>query len=124
MTVHLLLAVMLLLAVNVPLIRRRRHRAHHPRGAIARGHSLGYELYLRSPLWRARRGVWIAQARGRCEDCGRRRRPLTIHHTTYRRLGHERRRDVRVLCWGCHQARHAGTHARSQHHRARIRGAS
>lgn len=70
-----------------------------------RRHSLLYTLYLRSPLWRLRRRLWILHARGRCQQCGRRRR-LTIHHHNYRRLGHERRRDIEVLCWPCHQARH------------------
>jgi hypothetical protein len=74
---------------------KRRHR-----------HSLLYEVYLHSPLWRARRWIWLLQARGRCRDCGHRRRPLTIHHLSYKRLGHERRSDVAVLCWPCHQARH------------------
>jgi 5-methylcytosine-specific restriction endonuclease McrA len=69
-----------------------------------RRHSLLYTLYLRSPLWRLRRRLWILHACGRCQQCGCRRR-LTIHHRTYRRLGHERRRDIEVLCWRCHQAR-------------------
>ena len=71
-----------------------------------RRHSLLYVVYLHSPLWRARRWLWILQAGGRCEDCRRRRCPLTIHHLPYKRLGHERRGDVAVLCWHCHQARH------------------
>ena len=75
---------------------RRRHR-----------HSLRYTIYLRSPLWHLRRRVWILQARGRCEHCRRRwGRQLTIHHLTYKRLGHERREDVQVLCWPCHRLRH------------------
>ena len=71
-----------------------------------RRHSLLYLIYLRSPLWRIRRRVWIITAGGRCERCGRRHR-LTIHHRTYRRLGHERRADVTVLCWPCHRQQHA-----------------
>lgn len=70
-----------------------------------RRHSLLYVMYLRSPLWRLRRRIWITRALGRCEHCGRRRR-LTIHHRTYQRLGHERRSDVAVLCWRCHQLEH------------------
>jgi hypothetical protein len=66
-------------------------------------HSLLYTVYLASPLWRLRRLMWILQARGRCERCGAGRRRLTIHHKTYNRLGHERRSDVAVLCWPCHQ---------------------
>jgi 5-methylcytosine-specific restriction endonuclease McrA len=70
-----------------------------------RRHSLLYLLYLRSPLWRLRRRVWILRTGGRCERCGGRRR-LTIHHRSCRRLGHERRSDVEVLCWPCHRAQH------------------
>lgn len=70
-----------------------------------RRHSLLYTLYLRSSLWRARRRLWIIAAGGRCEHCHARRR-LTIHHLTYRRLGHERRRDIAVLCWDCHRRQH------------------
>jgi phage terminase large subunit GpA-like protein len=71
-----------------------------------RRHSLLYAIYLRSPLWRLRRRIWIVQARGRCERCGSRRR-LTVHHRTYKRLGRERRADVSVLCWDCHRSHHA-----------------
>jgi 5-methylcytosine-specific restriction endonuclease McrA len=67
-----------------------------------RRHSLRYRLYMRSPLWRIRRQIWIIRAGGRCQQC-RSRRQLTIHHLTYARLGHERRADIAVLCWPCHQ---------------------
>ena len=76
-----------------------------------RRHSLLYAFYLRSPLWRLRRRLWILRAGGRCERCRSRRR-LTIHHRTYARLGHERRTDVTVLCWDCHRQHHA-EHRRS-----------
>lgn len=67
--------------------------------------SLLYMVYLRSPLWRLRRRIWILRAGGRCQRCRSRRR-LTIHHHTYQRLGHERRTDVTVLCWKCHRRQH------------------
>jgi hypothetical protein len=91
-TLIIALAALGLLAV----LRRSRRRRHSAR----------YEFYLRSPLWHLRRRLWIMRAAGRCEDCRRWRRRLTSHHLTYQRLGHERRGDVRVLCWPCHQARH------------------
>ena len=50
-----------------------------------RRRSLLYVVYLRSPLWRLRRRIWIVRAGGRCQRCRSRRR-LTIHHRTYRRL--------------------------------------
>jgi len=72
---------------------------------MRRRHSLLYIVYLRSPLWRLRRRLWILRAAGRCQQCHRRGR-LTIHHRSYRRLGHERRADIEVLCWHCHHDRH------------------
>jgi len=83
-----------------------RHRRHH---------SLLYVIYLRSPLWRLRRRIWIVRAGGRCQRCHSRRR-LTIHHRTYRRLGHERHADITVLCWNCHRRQH-GAHHRPLWHR-------
>jgi 5-methylcytosine-specific restriction endonuclease McrA len=72
---------------------------------LRRRHSLLYVIYLRSPLWRLRRWIWIVRAGGRCHRCHSRHQ-LTIHHHTYRRLGHERRADVTVLCWDCHRRQH------------------
>jgi hypothetical protein len=71
-------------------------------------HSLFYGVYLRSPIWRSRRWWWYVRSRRRCERCGRRialhgRGTVTVHHRTYARLGHERRSDVELLCWGCHR---------------------
>jgi hypothetical protein len=106
MTAHLALVLAVLFAANLCVARHRRRRPrHHAHGR--RHHSLRYAAYLRSPLWRIRRRIWIAQALGRCQGCGRFRRPLTIHHLTYARLGHEHRADVRVLCWPCHIERHS-----------------
>ena len=93
-------ATILITPIMVLTLRRLKRRASCRQ-------SLRYGLYLRSPLWRARRRLWILQANGRCQDCGRwQGRQLTIHHLNYQRLGHERRDDVRVLCWPCHHARH------------------
>jgi hypothetical protein len=93
---HSLALALMVLTVLFGAIGRRRRRQ-----------SLRYGIYLRSPLWRLRRRVWILQAGGRCENCGRWwGRRLTIHRVNYKRLGHERRSDIRVLCWPCHRACH------------------
>ena len=39
---------------------------------------------------------------------------LTVHHKTYKNLGHETREDVLVLCRNCHEIGHSLE--RSQHH--------
>jgi hypothetical protein len=88
---------LVLIALALAGARRRRSRA--------RRHSLRYRLYLRSPIWRIRRRIWIVRAGGRCQTCGG-RRWLTIHHRTYARIGRERRSDIAVLCWPCHQRQH------------------
>ena len=82
--------------------------------AKRREHSLSYDLYLSSPVWRLRRALWWSASDRRCERCGcplvlHRRdareaaRVVTVHHRTYRRLWHERRTDVQLLCWPCHR---------------------
>jgi hypothetical protein len=121
MTAHVVIAVALLAALNLSMVRRRRRRPRHRTRGLSR-HSLLYAVYLRSPLWRLRRRIWIAQARGRCEQCGRRWRQLTIHHLTYQRLGHERRSDVMVLCWGCHQTEHGVRRRRRRFQHSARRG--
>lgn len=79
-----------------------------------RRHSLAYELYMRSALWRLRRALWWSASDRRCERCGHAlvlhkrdahggERVLTVHHRDYRRLWHERRGDVELLCWPCHR---------------------
>jgi hypothetical protein len=74
------------------------------------GHSLLYELYMRSPIRRARRWWWFVTSDRRCAQCRRRLvlhgggpATVTVHHRTYDRLGHERRGDVELLCWRCHR---------------------
>lgn len=37
-----------------------------------------------------------------CEKCRSPKR-LTVHHVTYKRLGHERLSDLQVICFGCHR---------------------
>jgi hypothetical protein len=79
-----------------------------------RRHSLLYDLYVGSSLWRLRRFLWWVRSDRRCERCGRpvvlhaRRgdvaRSVTVHHLTYARLGRERRSDVALICWPCHYA--------------------
>jgi hypothetical protein len=98
MTSPIVLALLAVLCARIVTPRRRRH-------------SVRYRLYLRSPLWRIRRRIWIIRAGGRCQNC-RSRRQLTIHHRTYARLGHERYADITVLCWPCHQRADAGRHGR------------
>ena len=74
-------------------------------------HSLLYELYIGSPLWRVRRWWWFVTRDRRCARCRRRlvlhgggSATVTVHHRTDARLGRERRADVELLCWRCHRS--------------------
>ncbi|MGA2471603.1 MAG: HNH endonuclease [Solirubrobacteraceae bacterium] len=67
------------------------------------------EDYLHSAHWRERRERSLALAGYRCQRCGNPALPgipLDPHHKTYKRLGHERDRDIEVLCRNCHDAEH------------------
>lgn len=63
-------------------------------------------MYLRSIHWRLYRGKRIWLALHRCEHCGKRVRPLQVHHLNYKRLGRERIKDTMVLCKKCHEYEH------------------
>lgn len=54
-----------------------------------------------------RRQVALDRSRGFCEDCGA-RRPLDVHHRTYKRIGNERPEDLVAVCRRCHKERHRG----------------
>jgi len=86
---------------------------------MSRRHSLRYEVYMHSWLWRLRRWLWFHQSDRRCERCGcplvlhardaaamamqgQAARVLSVHHRHYRTLGRERRCDVQLLCSICH----------------------
>lgn len=65
------------------------------------------QTYLQSPYWRHYRSAWWqTHPNAACARCGRRNRPMDLHHLTYRRLGHEQPGDVVPLHRACHQAVH------------------
>lgn len=110
----------LLIAVVLGLALRVDHALHPP---VRRRHSWLYRHYMKSHLWRFRRWLWYWTSSRRCEECHQKmvlhRRGLrwrlgaevmTVHHRNYRRLGHEHRSDVRLLCWPCHSAKDAWRH--------------
>ena len=68
-----------------------------------RPHSKEYEEYLRSPQWARKRFQALKRARFRCGRCGQYRVGLEVHHLTYEHLGHERARDLLVVCPPCHE---------------------
>lgn len=71
-------------------------------------HSHGYQLYIRSPEWEAKRQQALARAGRRCAGCGSdgSEDRLEVHHLTYERLGYEQLTDLMVLCSLCHAHEH------------------
>ena len=63
-------------------------------------------IYYPSSHWKATAKHMRRLAFYTCQDCGRTDRPLDVHHLSYKRLGHERPEDLRVLCRECHNKRH------------------
>ena len=62
---------------------------------------LDYKAYLRSKHWLDLRKCALRRAHNQCEACTSTER-LNVHHKTYRRLEHEKLKDLRVLCKWCH----------------------
>ena len=64
-----------------------------------------YQAHLRSDDWAAKRKEAIEAAGHKCQACGS-RKPLQVHHMTYKRLKNEPLSDLRVLCADCHKNAH------------------
>lgn len=73
-----------------------------------------YKDYIASDAWKRRKQWWRDHRRSprrrRCRVCHARH--YALHHRTYRRLGHERLRDLVPLCHRHHEALHAYQRAR------------
>lgn len=65
-----------------------------------------YEAHIASAEWRMFRLTILAERGHACERCGDMGSPLHLHHKHYRTFGHERPRDVELLCKPCHMAHH------------------
>jgi len=64
-------------------------------------YSRQYREYMHSDAWQQHRLAKLEAAKWRCECCGETDR-LSVHHLTYKRIGHERTDDLIVLCKSCH----------------------
>jgi len=67
-----------------------------------------YPAYLRTPHWQRTRRTAVLESLWTCQECDARgwNVELQVHHLTYKRLGRERPRDLRVLCENCHREEH------------------
>lgn len=65
-----------------------------------------YLSYIQSSYWFFKREEAFIYHGRKCKKCNSTKQ-LEVHHLTYRRLGHERMRDLMVLCKQCHNLLHA-----------------
>ena len=71
-----------------------------------------YPAYLQTDHWKSTRREANVRAGWCCENCGLdawhmiQGESLQVHHLTYKRLGREKPRDLRVLCGECHAREH------------------
>lgn len=75
-----------------------------PKGKTVRQY-VDYGKYIHSQDWKRKRAKAIRHYHGLCSVCGS-RNGIQVHHRTYKRLGHELMRDLRLLCADCHGIRH------------------
>lgn len=64
-----------------------------------------YYEYIKSPKWKARADAARKWAEYKCQMDSATGR-LSVHHNTYDNLGHEKDRDLIVLCRKCHEKFH------------------
>lgn len=74
-----------------------------------------YQEYINSDMWKDK-ALNMVNLVGHCEICKQRyyedeegnliKIPLVVHHRTYEHIGNEPRKDLLVLCRGCHYLIH------------------
>ena len=92
-----------------------------------------YDLYLKSPEWKAISDECKRLANFKCNRCDNTTN-LHAHHLTYDNIGEEKQEDLECLCLSCHEEEHqrdAQEHGRPARHHppdgpaaARVRAAA
>ena len=69
---------------------------------------INYNEYINSPQWRqVRERYFASNMPQKCMGCGEAKKSgFHIHHATYKRLGMEYLRDLRLMCPSCHEKVH------------------
>jgi 5-methylcytosine-specific restriction endonuclease McrA len=68
--------------------------------------SLPYKEYLQSKYWKTRSKKEKTWAKHICQLCKKNFKYLDVHHLSYKNLGHERKKDLLVVCRNCHAKLH------------------
>lgn len=75
-----------------------------------------YSTYIKSPEWaKVRRRYWSSKLPKCCYICGSFKRPMQLHHRTYKNLGRERLTDLVPVHAKCHRLIHALHDHRDNH---------
>lgn len=104
MQFNLLLIITLLIILYIVSNRGKGYEEYKPKKWSSRKEWYN-RSYLKSKHWRKTRNNALVKAGFRCQHC-RTNQHLTVHHLTYKNLGHENPSDLLVLCWNCHKKEH------------------
>jgi 5-methylcytosine-specific restriction endonuclease McrA len=86
------------LAIYQKHIRKQRNRED--------GFQRKYDIYLKSPEWRARRDKVFRRSEGICEGCLD-AKATQVHHLNYDNIGNEFMFELVAICEPCHRRLHA-----------------
>ena len=64
-----------------------------------------YFKYINSKEWKKKSIIFIKMVGCVCEKCSN-NKTLGCHHITYKNLGNETQKDIKVWCWRCHSNHH------------------
>ena len=65
-----------------------------------------YTDYLLTQHWRELRRIIYEERGHKCQQCKKEIIEYNLHHVTYKRIGYERKYDLKLLCYDCHEKVH------------------
>ena len=68
--------------------------------------ALDYEAYLQTNHWRTLRKQIYDDRNQKCQKCKKVISDYHVHHVTYERIGKERKSDLKLFCYKCHEKVH------------------
>lgn len=68
---------------------------------------IGYENYLKTPLWKYNRKITMFNKEKECIMCSSKEK-IEVHHLTYKNIGFEKDNELCYLCNDCHNKVHNG----------------
>lgn len=84
---------------------RERKKQHTRSYTVKELCDMPYSDYLQTAHWQSKKQGTLARSNYHCYECLS-TTSLQVHHLSYKRLGAEKSRDLRVLCDSCHRKAH------------------